>query len=382
MKRMGGMILVLGLALFVQVARADWTTSQRLTWNSGASFGQAIAVYSSGNIHVVWHDYTPGKGEIYYRRSTDGGATWLTSQRLTWNSGNSSNPAIAVDSSGNPHIVWMDGTPGNDEIYYKRSTDGGATWLTSQRLTWNSGTSSYPAIAVDSSGNPHTVWGDSTPGNCEIYYKRSTDGGATWLTSQRLTWTAEDSYWPAIAVDSSGNPHILWEDSPGTAEIYYKKSTDGGTTWLKSQRLTWNSGDSYWPAIAVDSSGQLHVVWSDNTIGNAEIYYKKSTNGGDAWMTNQRLTWTSGKSIGADIAVDSSDQLHVVWRDLTPGNYEIYYKKSPDGGSSWGTNQRLTWNTGWSEYPMIAVDSLDNLHVVWDDDTPGTAEIYYKKFIK
>jgi hypothetical protein len=28
---------------------------------------------------------------------------------------------------------------------------------------------------------------------------------------------------------------------------------------------------------------------------------------------------------------------------------------------------------------VIAVDSLGHLHVVWNDDTPGNREIYYKK---
>jgi len=30
----------------------------------------------------------------------------------------------------------------------------------------------------------------------------------------------------------------------------------------------------------------------------------------------------------------------------------------------------------------IAVDSFGNPHVVWQDDTPGNREIYYRKFIK
>jgi hypothetical protein len=29
------------------------------------------------------------------------------------------------------------------------------------------------------------------------------------------------------------------------------------------------------PALGVDSSGNLHLVWQDNTPGNYDIYYKK-----------------------------------------------------------------------------------------------------------
>ncbi len=54
----------------------------------------------------------------------------------------------------------------------------------------------------------------------------------------------------------------------------YKGSTDEGATWSAAQRLTWTSGWSYFPAIAIDSSNTIHVVWYDDSLGNYEIYYK------------------------------------------------------------------------------------------------------------
>jgi len=59
-------------------------------------------------------------------------------------------------------------------------------------------------------------------------------------------------------------------------EIYYRKSTDGGAHWTAGRRLTWTSGLTQNPALAVDSSGNIHVVWDNNGSGNAEIYYKKA----------------------------------------------------------------------------------------------------------
>ncbi len=367
-------ILVTGLFILSLTVRGDWVT-KRLTWNSGDSDDSVIAVDSNNHLHVVWADDTPGNKEIYYKKSTDEGSSWTT-KRLTWNSGWSYYPAIAVDSNNHLHVVWMDRTPGNREIYYKKSTDGGSSWITNKRLTWNSGDSEVPAIAVDSNNHLHVVWWDSTPGNLEIYYKKSTDGGSSWIT-KRLTWNSGWSFYPAIAVDSNNHLHVVWQDStPGNLEIYYKKSTDGGSSWT-TKRLTWNSGGSWGPAIAVDSNNHLHVVWEDDTPGNYEIYYSKSTDGGSSWTT-KRLTWTSGGSWGPAIAVDSNNHLHVVWYDETPGNREIYYKKSTDGGSSW-TTKRLTWTSGDSLSPAIAVDSNNHLHVVWADDTPGNYEIYYSK---
>ena len=149
--------------------------------------------------------------------------------------------------------------------------------------------------------------------------------------------------------------------------------------WSTAQRLTWNSGDSHFPAMAIDSTDTIHVVWGDDTPGNGEIYYKRSSNGGTSWSTAQRITWTSGYSYSGAIAIDSSDAIHIAWNDYTPGAPEIYYKRSPDGGATWSPAKRLTWTSGGSYVPAIAADSSSTIHIVWEDFTPGNWEIYYKK---
>ena len=81
------------------------------------------------NIYVVWDDNTPGNYEIYFKKSDDGGVTWTTAKGLQTMQVPLYDPAIAVDGS-NIYVVWDDDTPGNGEIYFKKSDDGGATWTT------------------------------------------------------------------------------------------------------------------------------------------------------------------------------------------------------------------------------------------------------------
>jgi hypothetical protein len=378
MKKQILIIGIVGLLLQIQLLSAQtWTADKRLTWASGFSFTPDIAVDSSNNIHVVWDDSASGNSEILYKKSTNGGLTWST-KKLTWNSVGNSAPAIAIDSADHIHVVWGGMKPGNFEIFHKKSTDGGTSWAT-KRLTWSSGFSWHPAIAVDSSDNVHLVWFDDSSGNDEIYYKKSTNGGASWIT-KRLLWNSDSSWYPAMTIDPNDNIHVVWEDStPGNWEILYKKSTNGGVSWT-SRRLTWNSNYSSKAAIAADSVNHIYVVWVDGTPMNPEIFYKKSTDGGSSWTT-KRLTWSSGSSRYPDIAIDSNNWIHVVWDDRTPGNPEIYYKRSTNGGAGW-TTQRLTWKSGESFYAAIALDFSDNIHVVWNDENPGNFEIYYKKGIQ
>jgi predicted neuraminidase len=379
MKRIGTIILAMGLFLLAPLARADWTAVKRLTWTAGGSSVPSIAADSSGHIHLVWSDFTGGQS-IYYKKSTDAGATWTVGKRLTGSASGSNNPAVVVDSSDNLHVVCEDYSAGNGEIYYKKSTDGGATWSTSKRLTWTSGGSFHPALAV-SSGNLHLVWEDTTPGNSEIYYKKSTDEGATWSTSKRLAWTSGNTNYPAISVDPSGHLHVVWQDTTGNHEIYYTNSTDGGATWTKSKSISLTSGHSYRPALAVEPmplGSRLHAFWTDDTPGNYEIYYAQSTDGGATWTKSKRITWTSGESTLPALAVDSSGHLHLVWVEVI-ANWEIYYKESTDSGATWTASQNLSRTSGSSDGPAIAADSSGYLHVVWSDDTPGNLEIYYRR---
>jgi len=369
--------VVIFLLLFSATAYGmNWSTNKRLTNNTAQSFTPDIALDGS-NIYVVWTDRRWGNFEIYFKRSVDGGATWSTKKRLTNNEGDSYSPAIAVDGS-NIYVVWTDRTPGNYDIYFKKSGDGGVTWTADDRLTNNAGDSIYPAIAVNGS-NVYVAWTDWIPGDNEIYFKRSGDGGATWTADERLTENAGSSYSPAIAVDGS-NIYVVWEDNTsGDFEIYLKKSVDRGDTWSTKKRLTHNAGISDTPAIAVDGLN-IYIVWHDTTPGNHEIYFKESGDGWATWSAGKRTTHNAGISDTPAIAVDGSN-IYIVWHDTTPGNDEIYFKESGDGGATWSAGKRLTTNIGVSRNPAIAVDA-SSIYVVWWDDTPGNAEIYFKKGLR
>jgi|GEM_PF-2199233 len=100
------------------------------------------------------------------------------------------------------------------------------------------------------------------------------------------------------------------------------------------------------------------------------------------------------------IAVDDSNNLHVVWEDSRHSshmenndyhwdNYEIYYNKatfSTPGGEptwTWGTETRITNQTGYSGTPCIACDSIGNAHIVWEDNADdvgywrGLEDVWY-----
>jgi hypothetical protein len=260
------------------------------------------------------------------------------------------------------------------------ATESYTQWEPDVRLTNDPAESytSYSVKCIASSGDSlHVVWTDGRYVTAdETFYKRSTDGGSSWGSDTVLTSFGNNSHTPSIAVFNS-TVHVAWTDyRDGNSEIYYKHSTDGGTNWISDDRITTNSAVSENPSIAVSGS-VVHVVFQDSRDGNYELYYRRSTNGGNFWVTNLRLTNNGAFSGNPNVAVSGS-VVHVVWYDSRDGDPELYYKRSSDGGLNWGTDTRLTLNLGPSIEPSISV-SGSILHVVWREFRDDNWEIYYKQ---
>jgi hypothetical protein len=370
-------LIILALVTLITIPAvilAQWGPDVRLTYDSNnSSTIPSKSVAAEENIvHAVWRDTRDGNYEIYYKRSTDNGGTWGPDKRLTSNADYSFNPVVAVSGS-NVHVVWFDNRSGNYEIYYKRSTDNGGTWGTDIRLTDDPGSSFHPCVAVSGS-NVHVAWRDERDENMEIYYKRSTDNGGSWGGDVRLTDDNATSKDPTIAVSGS-NVHVIWsENRDGNPEVYYKLSTDNGATWGKDTRLTDDPALTAYPCVTA-LSNNVHVVWRDMRDGNDEIYYKRSTDNGGTWGADARLTNYSAIKRLPSVAASGSN-IHVVWNDYRD-NREIYYKLSTDNGATWGTDTRLTDDPANSYNPSVAA-SGSHVHVVWYDYRDGNPEVYYK----
>ena len=325
-------------------------------------------------------------------------AQWKPDFRLTEDPAESrlslNNARSIVAYSDLVFVVWIDIRSGYKEIFSKRSVNGGITWEKDKQVTYTA-VPQYPSISISGS-LLHLVWEDDRNGNREIYYKRSTDKGTNWEQDHRLTNDNGSSVIPSLAT-TGGHLHLVWYDNrAGIAttdnevdnyEIYYKRSLDSGRSWsLKSipwnltqgdKRLTENISQSVLPSVA-SSGSNVHVVWYDARDNNYEIYYKRSIDGGLHWEPDRRLTATSFPSVHPSVSVQGST-VHIAWEEKSySSNSEIYYKHSMDNGSSWGDAIRLTNDTAMSLDPSIAVHDR-GVHIVWSDNRDGNQEIYYKR---
>ncbi len=198
----------------------------------------------------------------------------------------------------------------------------------------------------------------------------------------------------SIATDNDENIHIVWRKDTGYPDydfdIFYLCYNDSG--WsdpiMVSDNYGWNDGDSWNPSITTDNNGNIHVVWSDETVGewgggisDREIMYANYS--GSGWsnatvISDDSTGWNDGNSFGPSIATDKNGDIHVVWRDCTFGEWgtdnEIMYANYSAGVWSNATvisDDSTGWNDGNSFSPSITTDENGNIHVVWRDDTNG-----------
>lgn len=372
----------------VSFAQPDWGPDTKITQIAQPAFclnhAKSMAVCDSA-IHLVWSDSRDGiKNEVYYKRSLDGGDSWEPEIRLTNDAEYSEVPCVATDSFGGVHIVWSNRMSDSEMVWYIHSSDFGNTWDSVQVIAKIQKTSNflrYPVLVCNDS-TVYIFWSDDRTGKDEIYYRRSTDG-ETWDSAVCLTQIdTMASMYPSVALDDSGNIHLAWREQKTVSNfgICYKRTLSGG--WSQEVELT-DSGACARMSCLVSYENSIHVVWSDDKGAGSdsmEIYYARSLDRGINWETVKRLTYATKGSYSPALACDGLGRVHLVWQDERDNAWtELYYKYSPDGGQSWESDIQLTNADGFSITPCLAF-SKNKLHLVWKDGRDGNpGQVYYKR---
>ena len=325
-------------------------------------------------VYVVWLDNTPGVSDVFFSRSTDGGETFSTPLNISQNSRSfgAGEPQIVV-SGNNVYIIWQNETRDDGiHIFFARSTDNGQTFSTPIDISQNPG--SDPRIAAEGN-NVYAVWQGSTS---DIFFAVSSNGGQIFDTPKNLSNNTGGSFNPEIAI-SGTNVYVIWEDdTPGNQDILFARSTNNGQTFSTPLiNISQNTGRSFSSEILAQGNS-VYVVWEDDTPGNSDIFFAVSNNNGVSFGTPINISNNSGDSIFPDIGV-SGNNVYVVWNDFTPGNEDILFARSINNGQTFSTPPiNISQNSGDSFGPLIAVEG-NNVYVAWDDETPGNSDIFFAR---
>jgi 3D (Asp-Asp-Asp) domain-containing protein len=338
--------------------------------NTGADASEPAAVSSSdevvaasgSNRFAVWQDDTPGNNEIFFRRSTDNGVTWQSRVNLSNNVGDSHQPLIRVSGS-NVYVVWRQVGGSSADIFLRSSSDNGVTWKSPINISQSFGNSHLQQLAASGS-SVYVAWQDDTLGNDEILFRRSADNGATWKQAVNLSNNPGRSETPQIAAAGSNVYVVWWQNSEDlkSSDIFLVRSTDRGATWKPKVNLSSNPGPSVFPEIAISGSN-VYVVWTqENKAGTSvDVFFLRSADNGVTWGSKVNIS-NDGASAAPKIAVSGSN-VYVVYQ----GNgLDVLFRRSTDNGATWKPKLNLSNDPEQSHLYKIAAAG-SNVYVVWND---------------
>jgi hypothetical protein len=246
--------------------------------------------------------------------------------------------SIAVDSSGNTHISYCFKDPESHEVNppnmlkyaYEtiKGTTGPSTWSI-QTVDQTGDTGWASSIAVDSTGKPHISYIDLTDGTL----KYATLTGASWSIQTVDTGVQLNIYRnpvTSLALDSSGKPHIAYCSSDGS--LKYASWT--GSTW-NIQTVDVGGGESTKAvgagnSLALDAAGNPYISYINYTAADSysatAVDLKLATLTGSTWNV-QTLTPDGVEIMGEDtsIALDAGGNPHISCTSVYPSGGILMY---------------------------------------------------------
>ena len=379
-----------------------WTVTEVISIDkTDLAYVPSLVVDSENNVHVVWESVILGgtlnEHQISYKYWDALSNSWSSIEIISTESTNGAfTPDIAVDDNNNLHVVWADETnydsSGDDrDIFYKKWNASTSTWTTTDVVS--TGSSDYslnPDLSIDSSGNPHVVWVD----DYEIFYSYWNDISSSWTSAEQIStagiWSANT---PDIDIDISDNIHVAFEQAGSEdMNLHYTMWNASISSWTTSVDISIGIYfDAFNPSIDSDSKGNVHVTWNGNANGaEHNIYYRKWDVVLGDWLAFESIsTETSDYLQYPSMFVDSFDNVHVSWEDssnydLCGTDWDIFYKYWDSSNSSWTITEVIsTESTGDSIYSSIGVSKNGVVHISWQDVTDylGAAadeDIFYK----
>ena len=88
------------------------------------------------------------------------------------------------------------------------------------------------------------------------------------------------------------------------------------------------------------SGDNVYVTWWDNKTGNWEVFFARSTDGGETFDDSINLSNAKGRSEDASIAA-SGDNVYVTWWDNKTGTREAFFRASTNNGDTFGNTIML-----------------------------------------
>lgn len=322
-----------------------------------------VAITADGSIAVAWVDNR--RQDVFFQRYDREGRPVFeepvevsrTPDVFSWL------PRVVLSDDGREvfllwqEIVFSGGSHGGD-IFFARSTDGGRTFAEPLNLSrsqagdgkgrltrerWHNGSLD---LARGADGTLHAAW---TEYEGKLWFRRSTDGGEHFREPVHVAGTEDaPARAPDIAVGPGGSVYLAWAvgEDPA-ADLRLAASADGGASFGEPRVLFASDGHSDAPRIAVDTQGDLHLVYAESPSGHFGAYHvlhARLQNGERASAEPARLAGPEAGAVDSasfpEVSVSGEDDVLVIWERHPEGEQRprgLGFTLSTDRGRTFRT---------------------------------------------
>ncbi len=289
-----------------------------------------------GRLYVGWTAFFNSSPDLNVAaHSDDGGLSWSPALSFpgSGNGGQGVYPAVAPNGDVYMALVNRAFTiGGHQDQWIFRSTNGGDSW------------SQMADIGTDQL-QPENSENSADCG------RQALNGDVRNLSSPQIV-ISPDSGAAAGYVIHAVYPYDSDGAGPDESNVFYRRSTDGASTWSAEVQLNddGTNTDQFYPAIGVGETGILAASWYDRRLDPTanllfDRYLTVSTDGGLTWTPNERISDVSSAVAQTNPNFDglatcyhgdydqvavSGNLAHIVWSDdrrvtVTGPNPDVYY---------------------------------------------------------
>jgi hypothetical protein len=296
------------------------------------------------------------------------------------------------------HVSWtvsklLDDGSWEEVLFYKRSTDGGQTFLPYQIIaSFSSGLVGKQTLAA-SGDYVHLLVAIS--GN--VLYYRSTDAGETWEEPQTIRSAPEnpDGFGLDVIMLHAQQERVViaWETSKRImlgdygSGVYLHVSEDNGDTWKATKVVSSDESDRFELTDFLISGERIYVMYydyyyADSTI-NMAVFDRDLTLVANTEITNDCKTYYRPHTYIPKIAA-SGDNVYTVWNreDVEGTDDHILVRRSTDGGLTFEDEVDLTTDilpgndkeviVAGGDYVYVAFVAYDEVFVHRSSDAGAT----------
>jgi len=308
--------------------------------------GDILCLYRKGTGH------TNLGATLVYKRSLDKGMSWGVETEM-FSVANKDCRIGSLSTTPTGRLVAFSRTLVNattvDKFYRHYSDDNGVTWIVDEMFPTANG-APFGRVVVTSNGLARVCYL-----NNKIIMEFSTDNGLSWgspvyiwNTPQSTIEFAEPSI---IAIDNNRLVMVCRNNLNG-AHYYFQKSSDGGLTWTSPSRATW-SGSTINQAAPMSlclKDGKVWCAWDGRSpvwvgaysITDAETFFAEPYRGWARGLTppSQKAGHTSvigssgsspGSSYGYSNLLTVPEGVLCAWYDSKTGNGDTQCKIMIEG---------------------------------------------------